>query len=200
MRATRVKSPPNRVSSSGKSYRVIVPVPVVSIPQEHRAAKQAFPPSSDRFESRTVAQNRLLPPKDCVARFGPTELPCVPEGSANGSQAMRSSQNFVCPAPSAHIFRRRQDRLCEVRRWCQSTAIDCRIGQQRRTNQAIALQSGSPEIDAIPVAYCSDQASPPNPITTDQRGLLRPDAGEQLCDSAPTSSRILRGRRAGQLL
>jgi hypothetical protein len=48
--------------------------------------------------------------------------------------------------------------------------------------QTIALQSGSPAIDAIPVADCTDQASSPNPITTDQRGLLRPDAGEQLCD------------------
>lgn len=48
--------------------------------------------------------------------------------------------------------------------------------------QTIALQSGSPAIDAIPVADCTDQASPPNPITTDQRGLLRPDPGEQLCD------------------
>ena len=48
--------------------------------------------------------------------------------------------------------------------------------------QTIALQSGSPAIDAIPVADCTDQASPPNPITTDQRGLLRPDAGEQVCD------------------
>ena len=48
--------------------------------------------------------------------------------------------------------------------------------------QTIALQLGSPAIDAIPVADCTDQASPPNPITTDQRGLLRPDAGEQLCD------------------
>jgi hypothetical protein len=48
--------------------------------------------------------------------------------------------------------------------------------------QTIALQSGSPAIDAIPVADCTDQASPPSPITTDQRGLLPPDAGEQLCD------------------
>src|SRR5262249_53368513 len=48
--------------------------------------------------------------------------------------------------------------------------------------QTIALQEGSPAIDAIPAADCTDQASPPNPITTDQRGFLRPDAGEQLCD------------------
>jgi CSLREA domain-containing protein len=48
--------------------------------------------------------------------------------------------------------------------------------------QTIALQSGSPAIDAIPVADCTDQASPPSPITTDQRGLLRPDNGEQFCD------------------
>jgi hypothetical protein len=48
--------------------------------------------------------------------------------------------------------------------------------------QTIAVQLGSPAIDAIPVADCTDQAWPPNPITTDQRGLLRPDAGEQVCD------------------
>jgi len=48
--------------------------------------------------------------------------------------------------------------------------------------QTIALQSGSPAIDAIPVADCTDQASPPNPITTDQRGFPRPDAKEQVCD------------------
>lgn len=48
--------------------------------------------------------------------------------------------------------------------------------------QTIALQSGSPAIDAIPVASCTDQASPPNPITTDQRGFPRPDAKEQVCD------------------
>jgi hypothetical protein len=28
----------------------------------------------------------------------------------------------------------------------------------------------------------TDQASPPNPIASDQRGLLRPDDGEQFCD------------------
>jgi len=42
----------------------------------------------------------------------------------------------------------------------------------------IALQEGSPAIDAIPAADCTDQASPPNPITTGQRGLPHPDAGE----------------------
>ncbi len=48
--------------------------------------------------------------------------------------------------------------------------------------QTIALVPGSPAIDAIPFADCTDQASPPNRIITDQRGALRPDAGELLCD------------------
>ncbi|MBV8135875.1 MAG: right-handed parallel beta-helix repeat-containing protein [Deltaproteobacteria bacterium] len=48
--------------------------------------------------------------------------------------------------------------------------------------QTIALQSGSPAIDAISVTDCTDQALPPDPITTDQRGFPRPDAGEQVCD------------------
>ena len=47
--------------------------------------------------------------------------------------------------------------------------------------QTIALLSGSPAIDAIPLADCTDQSS--NRITTDQRGFPRPDArGEPACD------------------
>ena len=42
--------------------------------------------------------------------------------------------------------------------------------------QTIALETGSPAIDAIPQASCTDQASPtPNRLTTDQRGMPRPD-------------------------
>ena len=48
--------------------------------------------------------------------------------------------------------------------------------------ETIALDSESPAIDAIPVADCTDQASPPNRIITDQRGAIRPDAGEVQCD------------------
>jgi hypothetical protein len=46
--------------------------------------------------------------------------------------------------------------------------------------QTIALLSGSPAIDAIPLASCTDQDG--NQLTTDQRGFPRPDAGEQVCD------------------
>jgi hypothetical protein len=48
--------------------------------------------------------------------------------------------------------------------------------------QTMALLTGSPAIDAIPVAHCTDQASPPNRITTDQRGFARPDEAEHVCD------------------
>ncbi|MBV8359034.1 MAG: right-handed parallel beta-helix repeat-containing protein [Deltaproteobacteria bacterium] len=48
--------------------------------------------------------------------------------------------------------------------------------------QTIALLDGSPAIDAIPLAACTDQASPPNPIITDQRLFPRPDAGETNCN------------------
>jgi Right handed beta helix region len=48
--------------------------------------------------------------------------------------------------------------------------------------QTIALGSESPAIDAIPLADCTDQASPPKRITTDQRGMPRPDFGEDICD------------------
>jgi CSLREA domain-containing protein len=48
--------------------------------------------------------------------------------------------------------------------------------------QTIALVSESPAIDAIPFTECTDQASPPNRINTDQRGAIRPDAGEFQCD------------------
>jgi len=52
-------------------------------------------------------------------------------------------------------------------------------GGPRKT---IALQSNSPAIDAIPLANCTDQASPPNPIIIDQWLFPRPDAGESKCD------------------
>jgi hypothetical protein len=48
--------------------------------------------------------------------------------------------------------------------------------------RTIALLSGSPAIDAIPVADCTDQDSPPDPIITDQRLFPRPDNEEDLCD------------------
>jgi len=42
--------------------------------------------------------------------------------------------------------------------------------------ETVALLQGSPAIDAIPLADCTDQSSPtPLAITTDQRGLPRPD-------------------------
>ena len=46
--------------------------------------------------------------------------------------------------------------------------------------QTIALVSGSPANDAIPVTECTGQS--PHLINTDQRGALRPDAGEVRCD------------------
>jgi hypothetical protein len=48
--------------------------------------------------------------------------------------------------------------------------------------KTIALQSGSPAIDAIPLAQCTDQASPPNPLIDDQRLYPRPDLCEAFCD------------------
>jgi hypothetical protein len=48
--------------------------------------------------------------------------------------------------------------------------------------QTIALGVGSPAIDAIPLVQCTDQASPPNPIITDQRLFPRPDTGGAHCD------------------
>jgi hypothetical protein len=55
--------------------------------------------------------------------------------------------------------------------------------------QTIALLSGSPAIDAIPLANCTDEASPPNPIITDQRlfPALMPE--KPAATSARTSSR-----------
>ena len=67
--------------------------------------------------------------------------------------------------------------------------------------KTIALASGSPAIDAIPVADCTDQASPPKAITTDQRALPRPDRGEDVCDIGAYESRELcRATWKGELL
>ena len=54
--------------------------------------------------------------------------------------------------------------------------------------ETIALASGSPAIDAIPVADCTDQTVPiPKPITTDQRGMPRAMQAKTSAISARTS-------------
>lgn len=49
----------------------------------------------------------------------------------------------------------------------------------------IALEPNSQAVDFIPIADCTDQSSPtPLPVTTDQRGLPRPDPGNPFfCDA-----------------
>jgi len=51
--------------------------------------------------------------------------------------------------------------------------------------ETIALEPNSQAVDFIPVASCTDQSSPtPQPLTTDQRGLPRPDPGNpNFCDA-----------------
>jgi CSLREA domain-containing protein len=56
------------------------------------------------------------------------------------------------------------------------------LAQNGGLTETIALLAGSPAIDAIPLADCTDQSTPPKRIATDQRGFPRPDAGEQFCD------------------
>ena len=46
--------------------------------------------------------------------------------------------------------------------------------------ETIALQPNSPAVDFIPVADCTDQSMTPVRLTTDQRGLPRPDPGNPL--------------------
>jgi hypothetical protein len=51
--------------------------------------------------------------------------------------------------------------------------------------ETIALDSGSPAVDAIPFASCTDQATPPSRLKRDQRGMPRPDPEDGLkgqCD------------------
>jgi len=51
--------------------------------------------------------------------------------------------------------------------------------------QTIALEVGSPAVDAIPFTSCTDQAAMPQPVATDQRGVTRPDPediGNPACD------------------
>ena len=48
----------------------------------------------------------------------------------------------------------------------------------------IALEPNSEAVDFIPVADCTDQSMPPVQLTTDQRGLPRPDPGNpEFCDA-----------------
>ena len=50
--------------------------------------------------------------------------------------------------------------------------------------QTIALEPNSQAVDFIPLADCTDQSMPPVQLTTDQRGLPRPDPGNpNFCDA-----------------
>ena len=50
--------------------------------------------------------------------------------------------------------------------------------------KTIALEPNSQAVDFIPVASCTDQLAIPQPLTTDQRGLPRPDPGNpNFCDA-----------------
>jgi hypothetical protein len=69
----------------------------------------------------------------------------------------------------------------------------------RGPTETIALTAGSPAINAIPLADCTDQASPPNRIITDQRGALRPSAGEVQCDIGAYEFQDFAGQRFCQV-
>jgi hypothetical protein len=58
------------------------------------------------------------------------------------------------------------------------------LGDNGGPTKTIALESTSSAIDKIPLADCTDQATPPNPLSADQRGYGRPAPSPQpqLCD------------------
>ena len=64
--------------------------------------------------------------------------------------------------------------------------IDSLLGNNGGPTQTLALQPGSPAIDAVPQQACSititDPSGNPVTITTDQRGDPRPDGSENACD------------------
>src|SRR6266704_518008 len=64
--------------------------------------------------------------------------------------------------------------------------IDSLPGNNGGPTQTLALQPGSPAIDAVPQQACSititDPSGNPVTITTDQRGDPRPDGSENACD------------------
>jgi hypothetical protein len=77
---------------------------------------------------------------------------------------------------------------------CEFTGTGSRNGTNLQLNPSglannggptptIAVLPSSPAIDVIPPASFTDQAIPPNQLTTDQRGLPRPDPGEAVCDA-----------------
>jgi hypothetical protein len=158
MRATRVKSPRNPPALSGASMpQQLVyrrggnrsghrPCSRCSIPRASCRQKQASPPSSDRFESWTVGQNSLLPQGLWPASVHGAAL-CA------GGICQRFSPPCEVRKTSsvlAHIFP-----VAKIGSANNGDGVNPLLSTaglaQRRTNQTIALQSGSPAIAAIPV-------------------------------------------------
>ena len=61
--------------------------------------------------------------------------------------------------------------------------------------ETIALEPESLAIDVIPLESCTDQASPPKRVNTDQRGALRPISERPCAISAPMSFKTWPGSR-----
>ena len=58
------------------------------------------------------------------------------------------------------------------------------FGENGGPTDTLALGAGSQASDFIPIAACTDLSSPPQTVTTDQRGFPRPDSGNpNFCDA-----------------
>jgi len=116
-----------------------------------------------------------------AAVFGPSKI----KGSI---LAAISGGGENCSSPPSDIgYNISNDDSCKFTQTGSDNNLDPRLSLAGLSNNGgpthtIALQVTSPAIDAIPLADCTDQSSPPNQITIDQRGFPRPDAREQVCD------------------
>jgi hypothetical protein len=117
---------------------------------------------------------------DGGAVFGPSSI----KGSI-----LTASTGGNCGTPPTDIgYNISDDTSCGFTQTGSANNLDPRLSLAGLANNGgptltIALQAGSPAIDSIPLADCTDQASTPSQITVDQRGFPRPDArGETACD------------------
>jgi hypothetical protein len=120
---------------------------------------------------------------DGGAVFGPAKI----KGSILAA-SISGVENCSTPPPTDIGYNISNDNSCGFTQTGSANNLDPQLSLAGLANnggptQTIALQSGSPAIDTIPLADCTNQALIPSRITIDQRGFNRPDArGEPACD------------------
>jgi hypothetical protein len=126
----------------------------------------------------TIAQNSVVcAPMVCYAGFANTGAIAIKSTIVANTVSGRDCYNSSISAITSQGYNLSTDGSCAnlLKQASDLTTTDPKLGplaDNGGSTETIALLPGSPAIDAVPTADCTDTSG--NPVTTDQRGVSRP--------------------------